>query len=693
MNAALHLAIGMGVGAGLVELAWVLARHPDAAAAPLSTATAVLGGSVAVAVLAATPGLLGLQRLGPLVRGLRTLGTPGTAQVRLLARLAQGAAALALVFAAGFWIALATQRAFWALDHRRTSVALLVAGLVTAAVALSGLLTWAVQGRLDRACQARWPDGVAPGALVRALVGVSALVAVATWIALARGQATSVLVLELYARGLLLGLGGLWGALVVRATPARRGAWLAALLLVPLGGIALQQSPSSRAAVGVQGLISRAPLQALQALADRDGDGSPGPWLQGADCDDRSPGVHPRAQDVPGDGLDQDCTGTDRSAPAAIPSTAAGPPTGLDVLLVSIDTLRADRLHATRDGAPLMPALAGLAARGTEFTRAITPSPSTLSATWAILSGRPVSALVTDGARLAPGGQTLLAEPFAAAGYDTAAMLAFAKGFTRAEGAVAGFGAVDFGAVPQQQQRHYSAHAIVDGARDWLLARPTDAPPALLWLHLVDPHFPYAAIPGAPDFGDRLQDRYDSNVAHTDAALARLLETLEDSGRADQTLVAVFGDHGEEFQEHGQHFHGKTVYDEVVHVPLVIAAPGLPPSRVDAPTSLVDLFPTLLDLAGLTTPPSVLGQSQVPALSGRSAGARPVLTELVPDRHIQQDLIAVWAHGHKLTWDLRANHHRLTSLGPPADGRDLWGQDPALDQRMREALDRTRGAR
>jgi arylsulfatase A-like enzyme len=301
--------------------------------------------------------------------------------------------------------------------------------------------------------------------------------------------------------------------------------------------------------------------------------------------------------------------------------------------MVSIDTLRADRLHRIRLDAQLMPNLKALAAAGVAFEWAITPSPSTRKATWSILSGRHVSNLALAGKygdQLAPGGQVLLAEPFSQAGYDTAAVLSFARGFTRSEGAVAGFDSVDFGAVPQQQQHHHSADVVADTAIAWLEQRRESDPPFLLWLHMADPHFPYVDIPGAPVFGPHSLDRYDSNVRHTDNALGRVLSGLDQTGQRHRTVVVVFGDHGEEFLEHGQHFHGKTLYDEVVRVPWVIQVPDMGSRVVADPVSLVDLMPTLLELAGLPPVAGIDGVSLVPVMRDSQAPTRTVLSQPPP---------------------------------------------------------------
>jgi len=134
------------------------------------------------------------------------------------------------------------------------------------------------------------------------------------------------------------------------------------------------------------------------------------------------------------------------------------------------------------------------------------------------------------------------------------------------------------------------------------LSGPT---PAFLWVHLFEPHEPYEAHPEHP-FGDRDLDRYDAEIAAADAGIGTLVELVR--ARRPNAVIIVSSDHGEEFQEHGGRYHGTTVYEEQVRVPLIVHAPGLlTPRRVQAPVELVDLLPTVLSGLDIPRPARVRG--------------------------------------------------------------------------------------
>ncbi len=143
-------------------------------------------------------------------------------------------------------------------------------------------------------------------------------------------------------------------------------------------------------------------------------------------------------------------------------------------------------------------------------------------------------------------------------------------------------------------------------------------PPVLLaWVHLYDPHSPYTPPePYRSRFPATMQGAYDGEVAATDAQIGRLLEYLESSDRLDQTIVVVVGDHGESLGEHHEQQHGFFVYDASVHIPLIVAGPGVPARAVPDQVRIVDVMPTILDLAGAEVPAAVQGVSLLPLARG-----------------------------------------------------------------------------
>lgn len=335
-----------------------------------------------------------------------------------------------------------------------------------------------------------------------------------------------------------------------------------------------------------------------------------------------------------------------------LPGAAAGcrpdAPRPDHVLLISIDTLRSDRLGCLGGEIDLTPHLDRLAAEGVLLTQVVTPVPRTSQAVASLLTGlHPIH----HGVRglfdaLPPGAGTTLAQVFTSEGYETAALtsnlvLRPGQGFER------GFGLYDN---PRSRWVENGAAATVEDALDWI-DRRKDADPRgwFLWLHLLDPHWPYRPSPpfdaaaggvldsdralfdaGDGESGDgahaslvfdpgldesrveHLRRLYDGEVAATDAAIGRLVEGLRQRGLLDRLLLVVTADHGESLGEHGYWFaHGEYLYDETLLVPAILRAPGRIPagSRLTRPVRLYDLMPTILDLSGIRPPDALDGVS------------------------------------------------------------------------------------
>jgi hypothetical protein len=250
------------------------------------------------------------------------------------------------------------------------------------------------------------------------------------------------------------------------------------------------------------------------------------------------------------------------------------------LVLVTVDALRADRLRADR-----MPVLAALAARGVTFTRAYAAAPSTAASITALMTARHPSHLDDR--------PPTLAERLRAAGWNSAdfypAGLFFDGGGTLRPYADSHFG------VAWADTRTVGAEALTDAALERArVAVARGEPRSFFWLHYFDAHEPYEPheLPaGAPAI-----DRYDAEVRVVDRALGRLVDGLAAFARP--TLLVVTGDHGEEFGEHGGAYHGSSLYDEQLRVPLVVALLGkeLVPERIEAPVSLVDVAPALAEL-------------------------------------------------------------------------------------------------
>lgn len=282
--------------------------------------------------------------------------------------------------------------------------------------------------------------------------------------------------------------------------------------------------------------------------------------------------------------------------------------TGRDVLLVTIDALRADHVGAYGYDRPTTPNLDKLAAGGVLFEDAYSPTPHTSYAVTSIMTGKYMRPLVLQG--LGDDSETWAAH-LRHYGYRTAAFYPPAVFFIDAER----FSHFRDRGLDFEYRRVEFAPAADRAAavKAYLAKEPRDRR-VFLWVHLFEPHEPYEAHPDHP-FGDRDVDRYDAEIAAADAGLGAIVAAV----RADrpQAVVIVAADHGEEFGEHGGRYHGTTVYEEQVRVPLVVSAPGLlVPRRVSAPVQLVDLLPTVLAGLAIPRPARVRGADLGPLLAG-----------------------------------------------------------------------------
>jgi choline-sulfatase len=277
---------------------------------------------------------------------------------------------------------------------------------------------------------------------------------------------------------------------------------------------------------------------------------------------------------------------------------------GLNLLLVTLDTTRSDRLGCYGDAAARTPVLDGLARGGVRFENAYSPVPLTLPAHASLLTGKwPPSHGVRNNGRYAlPAQETTLAEVLSGADYDTAAILA-AYVLQARFGLNQGFSVyddqLDSHARTGDLEAEINAGQVYAKFRSWL-KRPRDAgKPFFLWLHFYDPHKPYA--PPAEFLKRAGNDPYRGELANVDDCLGRVLGDLERRGLLARTLVAVAGDHGEGFGEHGEAGHGIFGYEESLRVPVIFSSPALfpRPEVISSRISLVDLMPTLLHLLGI----------------------------------------------------------------------------------------------
>ena len=283
-----------------------------------------------------------------------------------------------------------------------------------------------------------------------------------------------------------------------------------------------------------------------------------------------------------------------------------------NVLLVTIDTVRADHVGAYGYTKPTTPTLDRLAREGVRFADATSQAPLTGPAHAAILTGSyPGRFGVRDNAAMPlPDSATTVAELFKAAGYRTGAFIG-AFIVDRQYGFGQGFDEFDskferFTSAAKLQARRPAA-AVVDDALKWLSTR--SSAPFFAWVHLYDAHAPYDA-PAA--FRTRFPATpYDGALAYVDASVGRLIDALQQSGQLEQTIVCVVADHGEGLGEHGESEHGFFLYDATLHVPWILRLPQrrYAGAVVSEQVRAIDVTPTLAALGGLAKPSASMAKT------------------------------------------------------------------------------------
>jgi arylsulfatase A-like enzyme/tetratricopeptide (TPR) repeat protein len=296
---------------------------------------------------------------------------------------------------------------------------------------------------------------------------------------------------------------------------------------------------------------------------------------------------------------------------------------GCNLLLVTLDTTRADHLGCYGHAEAETPALDALARDGVLFERCITPTAFTLPSHSSIMTGLYP---MYHGVRL-NGGVALsevhptLAKQLGESGYRTGGFVG-AFVLDSRWGLNQGFEAYDdeFDLKPGEMldlaRVQRPGNKVVDAALKWL--QKADARPFFAWVHLYDAHTPYEPPePYRTRFSGGPQRRYDGEIAFADSQVARLLDWLRSSGTLDRTIVVVVADHGEGLGSHQEEEHGFFIYDYAVRVPLIVRLPGntLAGTRVAAQTRTIDILPTVLDLLGVDRPARVDGTSLVPLLA------------------------------------------------------------------------------
>ncbi|MGD2245406.1 MAG: sulfatase-like hydrolase/transferase [Candidatus Aminicenantes bacterium] len=295
-------------------------------------------------------------------------------------------------------------------------------------------------------------------------------------------------------------------------------------------------------------------------------------------------------------------------------------------LLITIDTLRPDRLSCYSEAHVKTPYIDSLAERGVLFSKAFAHTPTTLPSHTNILLGTtPLYHGVHDNSNFIVIDEFLtLAEHLKSYGYSTGAFIG-AFPLDSRFGLTQGFDVYDdnYGSKSSQEFTYVErkAEVVVDRAMDWLKGQRN---PWFLWIHCFDPHQRYAP----PDpFKSQHKHPYDGEVAYVDFALGKLLDYLEENNLADETSIIFTGDHGESLGEHGESTHGYFAYNSSIWIPLIISSPGIKPATIVQEVCHIDIFPTVCDILGIEKPSFLQGVSLSPALKGRKLPRRTIYFE------------------------------------------------------------------
>jgi arylsulfatase len=398
--------------------------------------------------------------------------------------------------------------------------------------------------------------------------------------------------------------------------------------------------------------------------------------------------------------------------PVLLPS---GDPTRPDIVLLSVDTLRADHLSSYGHSRPTSPFIDSLAAQGQRYTQARSASPWTLPAHTSMMTGQlPTTHLVVDDSLALDPQTRVLPELLSAAGFHTGGFVStlyvsrvfgFDRGFERFED-------FDLHTEKKNLSGQVTMDRVVREALQWWAGLPSGAP-VFLFLHTYDAHYAYDP-PGAysrhfdraPEKGDPkyknyhhfkknpLSDeqlehqraQYDESIRWIDDQLRWLAESAAISGR--QVRFVITSDHGEEFGERGSWGHAHTLYAEQLHIPLIMSGPGLSAQVIDTPVGTQDIAPTLLRWAGVTSGLSADGVDLGPIAAGAPLDrAFPAETTRFSTARLglrEGDL--------RLEWDLRSGEAELFDLAEDSAERiNLAPQRPAEVQALQRRLEQTLG--